>query len=111
MLTSVHKPFDGRIYHREGRALVEAGYRVTLIAPGNVQLQTDIGIHVLGVSPPSTRLGRPVVWARLFRQVLRLKPDVIHFHDPELLLLVPLFRLFLRKDCLNKFLPPIFQNI
>jgi glycosyltransferase involved in cell wall biosynthesis len=54
------------------------------------------GVHLLGVSLPASRLERPLVWWRLFRHVLRLQPDAVHFHDPELLLLIPFFRLFLR---------------
>ncbi len=98
ILTSVHKPFDGRIFHREARTLAEAGYRVTLIAPTRNAPQTRDGVRVLGVAPPATRLGRPLVWARLLRCVLSLKPDAIHFHDPELLLLVPFLRLLLKRD-------------
>ena len=98
ILTSVHKPFDGRIFHREARTLAEAGYRITLLAPSDEAPQTRNGIRILPVARPFTRLGRPLVWWRLLRQTLKLKPDVIHFHDPELLLLVPLFHLLLKKS-------------
>jgi glycosyltransferase involved in cell wall biosynthesis len=95
VLTSVHAPYDVRIFHRECRALRDAGYEVTLVAPADFQRQERDGITVLGVPKPSRRLGRPLVWWRLFQQVRRLRPDVVHFHDPELLLLVPLLRLAL----------------
>ena len=95
VLTSVHQPFDGRIFHRECRSLVEAGYRVTLIAAANLEPAERDGVAILSVKPASSRWQRPLIWWRLYRQVLRLRPQVIHFHDPELLLLVPLFRLAL----------------
>lgn len=93
VLTSVHTPFDGRIFHRECVTLRRAGYGVTLIAPAGFEREEREGITVLGVPKPSGRRGRPLVWWRLFRRVCRLRPDVVHFHDPELLLLVPALRL------------------
>jgi len=93
VLTSVHSPFDGRIFHRECQALRRAGYDVTVVAPAERARQERSGIPVLGVPRPGTRRERPVVWVRLLRRVLGLRPDVVHFHDPELLLLVPALRL------------------
>jgi glycosyltransferase involved in cell wall biosynthesis len=98
-LTSVHSPFDGRIFHRQCRALAAAGYRVTLLAPADFERQERDGVTVVGVPRPRRRLGRPLVWWRLLRQTLRLRPDAVHFHDPELLLLVPLLRLTLGRRC------------
>lgn len=95
ILTAVHPPFDGRIFHRQARTLAEAGYRVTLVAPASFESRQEDGIAVLGVPKPPNRLHRPLVWWRLLRQVWRVRPDVVHFHDPELLLLVPLLRLIL----------------
>ncbi len=95
VLTSVHRPFDGRIFHRECRTLAQVGYRVTLIAPADFKRRERDGVTVLGVPRPSGRLGRPLVWWHLLRRVRSLRPDAIHLHDPELLLLVPLFRLLL----------------
>ncbi len=95
VLTSVHKPFDVRIFHRECCALQQAGYDVTLVAPADFRRQERAGVEVLGVKPASGRWRRPLVWWRLLRQALRLRPEVVHMHDPELLLLVPWLRLVL----------------
>jgi glycosyltransferase involved in cell wall biosynthesis len=93
VLTSVHQPFDGRIYHRECKTLAQADYRVTLIAPADFESQNLASISLLGVKRPSTRFQRPRVWWQLYRRVCELRPDVVHLHDPELLLLAPLLRL------------------
>jgi glycosyltransferase involved in cell wall biosynthesis len=73
--------------------LAQAGYRVTLIAPADFERDERDGITVLGVSRAASRFQRPWVWWRLYRLACRLRPDVIHFHDPELLFLAPLFRI------------------
>lgn len=77
---------------------MDAGYQVTLIAPVNRECQKKNGVTVLGVPRSTNRRERPLVWWRLFRLARRLQPDVIHFHDPELLLLVPLFRTLMGKS-------------
>ncbi len=95
VITSVHKPFDGRIFHRECTALVQAGYQVTLLAPADFEQQVVKGVEVIGIPLPDNRLQRPLVWWRLYRRLRSLQPDVVHLHDPELLLLVPLLRVTL----------------
>lgn len=92
VLTSVHKPFDARIFHREARTLAAADYQVTLVAPGHLDRESCEGVDVIGVPPPPSRLQRIRVWRDIYREACALKPDVIHLHDPELLLLVPLLR-------------------
>jgi glycosyltransferase involved in cell wall biosynthesis len=84
ILTSVHEPFDPRIFHKQARTLAAAGYRVTLLAPHAADEVVD-GVRVWGVPVPRSRAGRPLVWLRLLSRALRLRADVYHFHDPELL--------------------------
>jgi glycosyltransferase involved in cell wall biosynthesis len=95
VLTAVHQPFDGRIFHRECVTLAQAGYQVTLVAPADFGEQQRDGVAIVGIPRPSSRWQRPHAWLRLYRHARRLHPDVIHFHDPELLLLAPLLRLTL----------------
>ncbi len=92
VLTSVHRPFDPRIFFKQCRSLAAAGFDVTLVAPAGFDEERRDGVRIVGVRPPRSRLGRPLVWRRLLREALRLRPHVIHFHDPELLLLAPLLK-------------------
>jgi glycosyltransferase involved in cell wall biosynthesis len=93
ILTSVHQPFDGRIFHREARSLARAGYQVTLLAAAAIGHEEREGVTVIGVPPPGRRWARPLAWLRLYRLARRLVPDAVHIHDPELLLLLPFLRL------------------
>ena len=92
VLTSVHQPFDGRIFHRECVTLAQLGYQVTLVAPTDCREQKRDGVSIVGIPRPSSRWRRSLAWWRLYREVCRLRPDVVHIHDPELLLLMPLLR-------------------
>ena len=94
-LTSVHSPFDHRVFYKECRSLARAGYKVALVAPDELSERTCDGVRILGVPRRRSRWGRPRIWLDLVRQAMRLKPTLIHFHDPELLVVMPFLRLAL----------------
>ena len=85
ILTSVHPPFDTRIFHKEAKSLVEAGYDVTLIAQHDKEEIVD-GIRILPLLKPKNRLERmtKIVWL-VYQKALDLDADIYHFHDPELI--------------------------
>jgi glycosyltransferase involved in cell wall biosynthesis len=85
VLTSVHPPFDVRIFHKECQSLANAGYEVTLVAPHTKNEQRG-AIRLLAVPRHDNRLRRllrsvPAV----YRLALRENADIYHFHDPELI--------------------------
>lgn len=85
VLTSVHPPFDTRIFHKQAKSLVKAGYDVSLIAQHGED-ETVNGVKILGLPKPTNRLWRMTVTSwRAFRLALRDKAAVYHFHDPELI--------------------------
>ena len=86
ILTSVHIPFDGRVFHKEARSLAKAGYEVVLIARHDKEEVVD-GVRVLPLPQPKSRMQRmtKVMW-RLYRLAVRADADVYHFHDPELMI-------------------------
>ncbi|MBC7077734.1 MAG: glycosyltransferase, partial [Synergistales bacterium] len=96
ILTTVHPPFDTRIFHKEARALVTAGYDLTLIAQHDKNEVVD-GVKVIALPKPKNRFTRifGLTW-RAFRLALRQRADVYHFHDPELLPVGGLLKLLTR---------------
>jgi glycosyltransferase involved in cell wall biosynthesis len=86
LMTSVHQPFDGRIFHRAAKSLAQAGYDVVLIARHDKEEVVD-GVRVVPLPPPKNRLHRmtKVLW-RVYRLAVQEDADVYHFHDPELMI-------------------------
>ncbi len=93
ILTSVHIPFDGRIFHRQAKSLVQAGYDVVLIAPHDAAETVD-GVRMVPLPESGNRLERMTLglW-RLWRLAVKERADVYHFHDPELMLVGLLLKL------------------
>ncbi|MGV9013410.1 MAG: glycosyltransferase [Flavobacteriales bacterium] len=84
-ITTVHGPFDDRIFFKQCRSLAAAGFDLHLVAPIDKEVVED-GVHVHPVRVPGSRLLRPVVGAwHAFRSARRLKADIYQIHDPELL--------------------------
>ncbi len=86
--TIVHTPADARIYHRQIRALRQAGHHVTFMAPFT-SYNVPIPEEVTGLDVPralgTNRLRANLTAGRLLRQQAP-QHDVTLIHDPELLL-------------------------
>lgn len=95
-LTTVHPPFDTRIFHKQAKTLAAAGYEVTLIAQHDRDESVE-GIRILALPTPRNRLARilRLTW-KTFRLALQQHADVYHFHDPELLGMGLLLSIFTR---------------
>ena len=84
-LTSCHPPFDPRVFHRECCSIARAGYSVTLVVPGDRDVDRD-GVHVRTFRKPATRAHRFLLGSvRIFLKSLRLRASVYHIHDPDLI--------------------------
>jgi glycosyltransferase involved in cell wall biosynthesis len=92
-LTTVHPPFDVRIFHKECKSIARAGYDVTLIACHEKDEMCD-GVRIQAVPKTPGRLSRMIrgVW-KVYREAVYQDADLYHFHDPELLLIGLLLRM------------------
>ncbi len=97
ILTTAHLPFDTRIFHKQAKTLAKAGYDVTLIAQHDRDEVVD-GVKVIALPRPRNRFQRifGLTW-RVFRLAMRQKADVYHFHDPELIIMGIILKLFGKK--------------
>lgn len=96
ILTSVHPPFDTRIFHREAMTLSNAGYKISLIAQAD-KSEDAYGINVVGIGKSKNRAGRFLKIWKIFKRAIAEKADIYHIHEPELLLIGLAIKFFTNK--------------
>lgn len=84
-ITTVHSPFDTRIFQKECRTLARAGYRVSLVA-NCMQAKRSDGVEFVPIRTFRNRVLRMFLstWSA-FWTARQLDAALYHFHDPELL--------------------------
>lgn len=83
-VTTVHQPFDPRIFYKQLASLRDAGFDAHLIAPHDRDEQ-EHGIPIHALPPPETRAHRLLLQPRVFRTARSLDAALYQVHDPELL--------------------------
>lgn len=83
--TTVHSPFDVRIFHKQCVTLAGNGYKVTLAQRGECREQVK-GVIIEPLKTFESRFLRMTagVWS-VVRLAMALRPQVLHIHDPELI--------------------------
>ncbi|MCS7232323.1 MAG: glycosyltransferase family 4 protein, partial [Elusimicrobiota bacterium] len=93
-ITTVHSPFDVRIFHKECKTLAKAGYEVYLIAQNDKEEIVD-GIHIIPLPKIMNRLERIIKLPFIaFKCALKIDAKIYHLHDPELLLIGLLLKIY-----------------
>lgn len=85
-ITTVHSANDTRIYVKECHSLSESGYKVFLIAPESFTPIKNSPIQINFIPRERNRFLRLIrgQW-RAFKKACKIKADLYHFHDPELI--------------------------
>jgi len=96
-ITSVHRAFDNRIFHKECKSLVAAGYDVTLIAQ-NDKNELIEGVRIVSLPKIKNRISRilGLTFLALIYSI-KQKAQIYHFHDPELIPICLILKMLRRK--------------
>ncbi|NLA31849.1 MAG: glycosyltransferase family 4 protein [Methanomicrobiales archaeon] len=86
MLTTTHRPRDGRIFEKEAKSLAKE-HDVTVIAPSDAGDTGEEGVRIITVPKPASPLLHGVTLWRVLRACRGEECDVIHCHEPDALLL------------------------
>lgn len=86
-LTSMHIPYDPRIFFKQCVSLTKK-YEVSLIQ-ANVEDEVRNGVHVYGVTIPLGRFRRMLTRKPVLKKALEIDADIYEIHDPELLPIIP----------------------
>lgn len=85
-MTTVHGRTDIRIFRKECITLRDAGYDVHLVVADGKGKATANGVVIHDIGQLAGRVKRMLLLPpRAFSYVRALRPDIVHFHDPELL--------------------------
>ncbi len=96
-ITTVHNRYDDRIFYKECKSLADAGFEVFLIAPGINDEIVD-KVNIISIPKTKSRIKRILLMpCKVLFKGLKTKAKVIHFHDPELLFIAVLFKMFGKK--------------
>jgi len=93
ILTSVHRWNDIRIFRKQAKSLVKAGYQVHLVVPTDESGVKD-GVMLNPVVVPSGRLKRILLTTyKVYKEAKKTNAEIYHFHDPELIFYAKLLSL------------------
>lgn len=89
-VTGLYSRSDSLMIHRQGKSLVDAGYKVTYVVCDELPDEVKEGIHIVSTGyKPSGRLNRFLNTKRIIKRYIdRVDADVYQISDPELMSLV-----------------------
>lgn len=95
MLSTGHDPLDDRIYYKETLSLAKRYPSIILVMPGNESDFTDQNdIEFLPLQNTGSLLSRLLAIPKAIKTIAKIKPQICHFHDYELIFALPFLKLF-----------------
>ena len=82
-LSSLHPPFDKRVFEKEARSLAAAGFEVIHVAPGNIETQLKHGVLIKTYENRKGILGRAFSILALCRKAGSVDADVYHCNEVD----------------------------
>jgi len=83
MLTTVHQPYDTRVFHKEAKSLAKV-HNVVLIAPDEEREDKEAdGVRIITVKKPGSKVLHPITMWRVFKSGFKQDCDVYHCHEPS----------------------------
>lgn len=85
-MTTVHHPYDPRIYHKEVKSLHNAGFDVTYIAKASEEGMNKSEVNHIPIKNYRRRWKRMIFGAwEAYQKAKSIHAYIYHFHDPELM--------------------------
>ncbi|MCX6243666.1 MAG: glycosyltransferase [Bacteroidetes bacterium] len=96
-LSTVHSVSDDRIFYKECVSLARHGFSVSFLVPHSRD-EVRNGVQIIALKEYRNRFVRVIIggWCG-FRKAMKTKAQLIHFHDPELIPVGFILKLFGRK--------------
>ena len=92
-ISTVHHPFDPRIYYKQCTTLKKNGFDVTLIITDHVDLKEKNEINIIKIKKNKNKFLRMIKGTiNAYKEAKKLDAKVYHIHDPELLLVAKLLK-------------------
>lgn len=96
-MSSAHNVFDDRIFFKECSTLAHSGFNVSLIAIGEKD-EIINNVNVFHLTKPKSRFERFfLLEIKLLIKAIKLKADIYHFHDPDLIVFGIIMKLLDKK--------------
>ena len=86
-LTTVHQRYDQRVLFKTSKSLAESGFDVTLLVSDDLDDEVCAGVKIQNIGNiQGNRINRMLVRSFvMYKKALKLRADIYHFHDPELM--------------------------
>jgi hypothetical protein len=113
-LTSGHKPTDPRLYFKEIQTLKGKYNNISIIAPYHKRYETVDDVKIFGIQRYRSRYFRFGSMRSLYSEAVKIKPQIIHCHEPDSLFVSYLLKRKLKRikviyDC-HEFHPETFTQ-